>query len=98
MNNKPLQDSIHYHLLKRYTDYVFLFENSLNVETYAKGQYTASADGYYKFTNRSTLEMRFTILNQRTAITAKIKKLTNKELQLEYKEKGATYFLKLYTN
>ena len=99
MNGKPLPDSSQFHLLPRYTYYVFLLEHSLNVETLANGQYTESADGYYKFTSNSTIEMRFTILNQKTHIKeAKIKKLNRKELHLEYKDRGDTYFMKLYAN
>ena len=99
VNGGALKDSSIYHLLPRYTDYVFFIENSLSVETYIplNGQFTSSADGYYKLKN-STLEMRFRILNQKTNITAKIKKLTKKELHLEYSDKGNTYLLKLYTN
>ena len=73
-------------------------EKVLNIDTYANGQYTASADGYYVFKNRSTLEMKFTILNQRNNIKANVKKITNKELNLEYKDNDDTFLLKLYAN
>jgi hypothetical protein len=99
MNGSPIDSSqMQYHLLPKYTDYVFFMENSLNVETYANGQFTASADGIYKFVNKSTLEMNFTILNKRSSITAKIKKLTKREMNLEYEESGNTYFLMLYAH
>jgi len=99
MNGKTLTDSSQYHLLPRYTYYSFYYENRMNVETYAKGQFTESADGYYKLSKKNTiLDMKFTILNQRSNISAKVKKLTKKELQLEYKNNGNTYFLKLYSN
>ena len=100
VNGSPI-DSAHmkFHLLPKYTYYIFFLENSLNIATLANGQYTESADGYYKFADRSTLEMRFKILGQpKQDIKAKIKKLTNKELNLEYTDNGDTYFLKLYTN
>ena len=98
VNGSSLTDSSQYHLLTRYTDYVFFIENRLTVDTYAYGQYTSSADGYYKLSNKSTLEMRFRIFDQINNITAKIKKLNRKELHLEYTDNGNTYFLKLYTN
>jgi hypothetical protein len=61
-------------------------------------QITTSSDGFYKIEGSSKLEMRFTILNKRCNIIAKIKKLTKKELNLEYEDKGNTYFLKLPEN
>jgi len=97
MNGKPLLDSSRYHLLPRYTDYVFLVEHSLTVDTYIRGNPTSSADGYYKLSKNSTLEMRFRIYEQVNHINAKIKKMNKKELHLEYSDKGDTFFLKLYT-
>jgi hypothetical protein len=98
LNGNPLPDSSKYHLLTRYTDYTFLYQHSFCVNTYANGQFTSSADGYYNLEKQSKLYLRFSIHNQRNEFTAKIKKLTNKELNLEYSDNGNTYFLKLYTN
>jgi len=98
VNGQPYTDSVQYNLIPNYTYYYFFYENSLMVRTYAMGQITTSADGFYKLDSKSKLEMRFTILNKRYNINAKIKKLTKKELNLEYEDKGNTYFLKLYTN
>ena len=99
INSTPIDSTqIQYHLLTKYTDYVFFMENSLCIDTYVNGQFTSSADGAYKFVNKSTLEMKFTILNKRKEITAKIKKLTKREMNLQYEEGKDTYFLKLYAN
>ena len=101
VNGTPIDSlQMQYHLLPNYTYYTFFIENVLNVDTKINGFYTSSADGYYKFTDKSTLEMNFTLLNKRNIITAKIKKLTKKELKLEYKDKnnGNTYFLILYAD
>lgn len=96
MNNEPLNDSSQFNVIPRYTYYSFFIENRLNVRTYALGQSTASSDGFYRFLNRSTIEMRFTILNEQYKIEATIKKLTRKELNLEYEDNGNTYFLQLF--
>jgi len=98
INGSAYTDSTIYHLLPRYTNYVFSHEHSLNVEAFANGQFTDSSNGYYKLEKKSKLFMRFTIHDQSNSFTAKIKKLTKKELQLEYSANGNTYFLKLYTN
>jgi hypothetical protein len=97
-NGKPYTDSVEYNLLTTYTYYYFLYQNVLTVKTFAMDQITTSSDGFYELLSGSRLKMRFTILNKRYELTAKIKKLTKKELHLEYEDKGNTYFLKLYTN
>jgi len=98
-NGGALKDSTIYHLLPRKTYYTFFVAQSLTVQTInpATNIQIESADGYYKL-SKSKIEMRFRLLNQVTDINAKIKKLTKKELQLEYSDKGNTYLLKLYTN
>jgi len=96
MNGQPFSDSLQYNLLPTYTYYSFFYQNSLTVRTYAMEQITTSSDGFYQLESGSKVEMRFTILNKRFNINAKIKKLTKKELNLEYEDKGNTYFLKLY--
>jgi len=99
VNGNPIDSlQMKYHLLPKYTYYYFFLENSLNIETLVNGQYTASADGKYKFVNSSTLEMKFTLYDKKSEITSKIKKLTKRELNLEYEENGNKYFLKLYAN
>jgi hypothetical protein len=99
VNGSPIDSAqMKYHLLPKYTDYVFFVEPNFVVDTYINGQYTSTADGYYKFVSSSTLEMKFTLYNKKSEIKAKIKKLTRRELNLEYKENGVTYFLKLYAN
>jgi hypothetical protein len=95
MNDEPLNDSLQFNLLTTYTYYTFFYANSLTVRTYALGQHTTSADGFYRI-NKSTLEMRFSLLYNRYNISAKIKKLTRRELNLEYTDNGDTYFLKFY--
>ena len=95
-NGQPLNDSLQFNLIPRYTHYNFYYANSLNVSTFASGQLTSSSNGFYEFTNSSTIRMRFTLLYQRYEITAKIKKLTRNELNLEYEDNGNTYFLKLF--
>ena len=95
-NGEVFNDSTQLHLTLDYTYYYFFIMNSLDVRTFANGQYTASSNGFYEFVDRSTLRMRFTLLYQSYDITAKIKKLTQKELHLEYKDNGDVYFLKLY--
>jgi len=97
MNGEVYTDSTQFHLLTKHTYYNIFYHNSLDVKTIANGQWTASSNGYYRFIDKSTIEMRFTLLYQQQEITAKIKKLTRRELNLEYEEDGDTYLLKLYT-
>ena len=97
-NGSSYNDTTIFHLIPRYTYYSFYYENSLNIEAYGIGKPTESSNGYYKLEKKSKLYMRFSIQNQHNEFTAKIKKLTKKELHLEYSDKGNTYFLKLYTN
>jgi len=98
VNGSPIDSvQMQYHLLPKYTYYYFFLETSLNVETIVNGQYT-SANGMYKFVNKSTLYMHFMLHDKKSEITAKIKKLTRRELNLQYDENGNTYFLKLYSN
>jgi len=95
-NNEPLKDSLQFHLIPNYTYYIFYYSNTLEVKTYALGQYVSSPEGHYYFVNHSKLRMRFTIMYNSYDITAKIKKLTNTELVLEYTENGDTYIMKLF--
>ncbi|MDR2971456.1 MAG: hypothetical protein LBU83_05955 [Bacteroidales bacterium] len=97
MNGKPLNDSLQFNAIPAYTYYSFLYENRLTVRTFAMGQITSSPDGFYKLDKKLNLEMSFTILHKRYNIRAKIKKLTKKELNLEYEENGNKFFLKLFT-
>jgi hypothetical protein len=98
VNNEPINEPYPYHLIPNYSYYTFFYANSLDVNSYIDGRWEPSADGYYSFVNKSTVEMRFTIIDQRYNISAKIKKLTKRELHLEYENKGNTYYLKLYGN
>ena len=98
MNGQALNDSSQFNVIPKFTYYTFYYGNSLTVQAFAEGQITTSSDGYYKLVDNSKVEMKFTILYKRYNISAKIKKLTKKELNLEYEDKGNTYFLKLYTN
>jgi len=98
MNGEPLNDSLQFNVIPKYTDYIFFYENVLTVKTHALGAYVSSLDGFYYFKNNSTLYMKYSILYKKYDITAKIIKLTNRELNLEYDDRGNTYFLKLYSN
>jgi len=98
MNGEPLNDSLQLNVIPYYTYYTFFYANSLHVQTYSHEQFISSSDGFYQFVNSSTIKMRFTLLYKRYDIEAKIKKLTKKELNLEYEDNGNTYFLKLFTN
>ena len=97
MNDEPYSDSTKFNLIPFYTYYTFFYANSLEVRTFVSGRTIESAGGVYLFEN-STIKMRFILEHQRYDIEAKIIKLTRKELNLEYEDKGNTYFLKLYTN
>jgi len=68
----------------------------MTVSTYVLGLDISSPDGYYRFLNKSEIEMKFTLLYKRYEINASIKKLTKRELNLEYEDKGNTYFLQLF--
>ena len=96
MNGDTLNDSLQFNVIPKYTVYSFYYFNSLVVSTYVNEQQTSSSDGVYQFTSKSTIGMRFTLLYNRYEIEAKIKKLTRRELNLEYKDDGNTYFLKFY--
>ena len=98
INGEEVSNSTEYNLLPYYTNYFFYYENSLNVSTYVKGEATESADGWYQLESKSTIHMRFTILHKRYDIKAKIKKMTKKEMHLEYTANGNKYLLKLFTN
>jgi len=98
MNGEPLNDSLQFNLIPYSTHYTFYYANSLTVRTFALGQITTSSNGYYQLGNNSTLDMHFTILNRTYDINAKIKKLTKRELNLEYEDNGDNYFLKLFAN
>ena len=96
MNGDTLNDSLQFNVIPKYTVYSFYYFNSLVVSTDVNNQWTSSSDGFYQFTSKSTIGMRFTLLYNRYEIEAKIKKLTRRELNLEYKDDGNTYFLKFY--
>ncbi|MCL1851193.1 MAG: hypothetical protein FWF70_07335 [Bacteroidetes bacterium] len=96
MNGDTLNDSLQFNVIPKITIYNFFLGNSLTIKTYIMGISTTSSDGYYSFKNNSTINMKYTILYQSFDITAKIKKLTQKELNLEYEDKGNKYFLILY--
>jgi len=98
MNNEPLNDSTRFNIIPKYTYYSFYYANSLTVSTLVNGKYTSSSNGSYRFADRSTLTMHFTLLYRTYDVTAEIKKLTRKELHLEYEDNGNTYFLKLYAS
>jgi len=98
VNNEPIKEPYPLGLRPIDTHYTFYYANSLNIRTLAEGGWTESADGFYSFENKSTIKMRFTLLYQRYEFSAKIKKLTKRELHLEYTYKGDTYILKLYGN
>ena len=96
MNGDTLNDSLQFNVLPRYTFYTFSFSNNLLVQTYALGIPVSSPDGFYKFENNSTIEMNYTLLYKQYNIKAKIKKLTKRELDLEYDDNGNHYSLVLY--
>jgi len=97
-NGEPLNDSLAFNLIPNYTYYTFFYANILTVDTYAKGQPASSSNGSYRFIDKSTLELRFTIFYINYNFHARIKKLTQRELHLEYDDNGNTYLMKLYTN
>jgi len=92
-NGEPFSDSTQLHLIPNHTYYTFHLANLF--EVYASG--IKSHQGFYLLEN-SSLKIRFTLEYRRIEIEAKIKKLTRKELNFEYKDKEDTYFLKLYGN
>jgi len=98
MNGVEIKDTSQYNVIPYYTTYSFLYENRLNIYTYARGVFVETADGFYQRKKNSMLNMSFTIMNKKYDIKAKVKKLTKKEMHLEYTDKGNKYFLKLYTN
>jgi len=98
MNNEPLNDSLQENVIPKLTQYHFFYSNSLSISTYdfTLDKPISSPEGFYYFINRSQLRMEYTLLFRHYVITADIKKLTNKELHLEYEDKGNRYFLELY--
>jgi hypothetical protein len=97
-NNNPLSEPYPLNLIPKNTYYYFSFANNLIVRTKINGDWAEAPDGFYTFIKKSTIEMRFTLKYLRYNITAKIKKLTNNELHLEYESDGDIYYLKLYSN
>jgi hypothetical protein len=97
MNGDTLRDSLQYNLLPKYTLYVFFLQNSFELNTVINGIHTTSTDGFYSFKNKSTINLNYTIRWQHYSIEAKIKKLTRRELTLEYSDNGNEYLLILYT-
>ena len=101
MNGEPLNDSLQFNVIPKYTYYIFFYANVLTVKTVALGKVTTSSNGHYEFVNntkKSEIKMDFTILYEKYKIIAKIVKLTKRELNLEYEFRGNTYLLKLYAN
>ena len=97
MNNEPLNDSLQFNVIPKYTYYTFSFANVLTVQTFALNGNITAPDGFYRLKDKSTLYMRFTLLHKHYDIDAKIKKLNRRELYLEYEYNSNTYFLKLYS-
>jgi hypothetical protein len=94
MNGEPLNDSLQFNVIPKYTYYTFFYVNVLEISTVALGSVAKTSDGYYAFIDHSTLLMEFTLLYEHYKIEAKIKKITRRELNLEYKDSaGNTYFL-----
>jgi hypothetical protein len=95
-SNKPEE----FNLILNKTYYHFHVGNSLNVTTITNnGEPLSSLDGYYIFTNKvkSKIEMKFALKYKRYHIFAIIKKLTRKEMHMEYEQNGDHYLLKFYT-
>jgi hypothetical protein len=97
MNGDTLNDTLQFNVIPKYTIYEFFYEHTFTVKTYISGQSVTSPEGFYNITNNS-LHMRYTLLYRRYDIPAKIKKLTRRELNLEYEYEGNSYFLKFYRN
>jgi hypothetical protein len=97
MNGEPLNDSLQFNVIPRYTYYIFSYANILEVRTIVSSQVAISLDGYYSFADYSTLNMEFTLLYKKYSIKAKITKLTRRELNLEYEYNGNVYFLTLFS-
>ena len=98
MNGEALDDTLQYNVIPKYTFYTFFYANALIVQTYAMEQDIITSDGSYAFKNNSTIYMRFTLFDKLYDISdAKIKKLTRRELNLEYTYRDNDYFLIFYS-
>ncbi|MCL2246851.1 MAG: hypothetical protein FWC10_07050 [Lentimicrobiaceae bacterium] len=97
MNGEPLEDSLQFNLIPKYTSYTFFIMNSLTIRTIASGESITSPEGLYYFKDKSTIEMKYTLLYKYYEITAAIKKLNRQELHLQYNDNGNDYLLKLYS-
>jgi len=97
INDKEVTDSDEYHLILYYTYYYFFIQNSFNIKTVIDGQQWEAPNGFYIYNYRNkTIQMKFTLMDQRSEINAKIKKLTKNEMQLEYEKDGNIYLLTLF--
>ena len=99
VNGEPLNDSLRYNIIPFHTYYNFFYANVLEVSAFIfeLGEWRVSSDGFYLF-NNSMIKMSFSILHEEYEMTATIKKLTGRELRLEYVDNGNTYLLKLYSS
>ena len=100
MNGKPISDSLQLNVIPKYTYYIFFISSDvMEVISYdSSGEQTISPIGTYHFIDNKTLEMNYRLVSTQYEITAKIKKLTWQELNLEYEDQGNTYFLKLFSS
>jgi len=101
INGKTVENPEEYYLRLLYTNYIFGLSNTLTISTVANidenPQILTSPDGLYLYNyKKSTLDLKFTLLYTRTSIEAKVKKLNNKEMKLEYTKDGNLYLLQLY--
>lgn len=97
MNGDTINDSLQFNVIPKYTRYTFSVANTLVVETSIMGKSVTSPDGFYAFKKKSAINMRFTLLYKHYNIDATIKKLTSKELLLEYEDDGNEYLLEFYS-
>jgi len=98
INDKEVIDSDEYHLKLFVTNYYIYYYNSLNIRTVVDGQTWETPNGFYNYNHiNKTLQMKFTLMDQRSEINAKIKKLSKNEMRLEYEKDGNIYLLKLFS-
>ena len=97
MNGDTLNDSTQYNVISKKTTYTFFYYNILTVSTDALETSISSTDGHYSFINKSTINLRYSIMYNVYNIDAKINKLSRNELNLEYDDKGNHYLLIFYT-
>ena len=99
INDKEVTDSDEYHLILYYTYYIYFYdEKTLDIKTVVDGQQWGAPNGFYSYNYRNkTLQMNFTLMDQRSEINAKIKKLSRNEMRLEYEKDGNIYLLTLFS-